>query len=76
MVLPVTNSELANKTNLNNAYHNADYGTKFQGVVDLGAGSDLFHFGGWGGGAAAGPLLGGHGRRKKLMATPTVMIFS
>ena len=61
----VTNSELANKTNLHNAYHNADYGPEDSaGVVDLGAGSDVFHFGGWGGGAADGPLLVDMGEEK------------
>ena len=39
---------------------NADY----EGTVDLGAGSDLFYFGGWGGGAAAGPLWVDMGEEK------------
>ena len=69
---PVTNSELANRTNLNNAVKNAEF-MKALSTLALAAMSFILVAGV---GALPLVLYGWTWAKKKLMATPTVMIFS
>ena len=70
---PVTNSELANRTNLHNAVKNADYEDSALSTLALAAISFILVAGV---GALPLVLYGWTWAKKKLMATPTVMIFS